>query len=221
MKINRCVLSVFLKTVSVKSFLWLELIISACFVAPTASRAGLYSMGNAYVELAPNGANNTYYGVLADVNTTLLTVSQGDSLYLGGQIQTYTADYGTAATMHYQLNSGSWQTLNLPYNTGNGSSYDQWDAVGGSGNSVNIASLLNYASGGDNNTLTIYYTAYNINDSQSASYDNYGNYFTFDITAVPEPINVALGCFGTLFAGTGVIRFLNSRRFNLATNQPA
>ena len=198
------VLAGFGESAKVKSGVWLGLIIGACITAPTASQAGLYAMGNAYLELSINGGNTVYDSVLGYQGQTLATISPGQTLNIGGQIQTYTADYPVVTTMGYSLNGGSFQTLNLPISGGDGISYNQWD----SGAVANIAGGLNPG----NNTLTVYFYAYCSGNGQSASYNNFYNNFSFTITEVPEPIMLALPLFGGLVLTTGLARRFRSRR---------
>ena len=40
-----------------------------------------------------------------------------------------------------------------------------------------------------------------------------------NITAVPEPINVALGVFGAVFAGVAVVRRRRARKLSVAPSQ--
>jgi hypothetical protein len=39
------------------------------------------------------------------------------------------------------------------------------------------------------------------------------------VSAVPEPINVALGVFGGVFAGVAVVRRLRARKLSVAPSQ--
>ena len=180
------------------------LVICAGLVCPAVSRASL-SLGNAYLEMNLNGNGTTYYNVDSANGSTLLTINQGQSLYLGGQIRSYPNQTGTTLTMYYSINGGGFQSLNLPYSN-SGSGYDQWD----SGASVNIASLLTYAPGGYNDTLTIYFMGVHSGDP-TAYYSNSGQNFTFNITAVPEPVTLALPIFGALLGTVGLVRSIRRR----------
>jgi hypothetical protein len=191
-----------------KKYLWAGLTIGVCLVGPTASRASFY-LGNGYLEMNLNGAGTTYNNVDSANGSTLFTISQGQSLYLGGQIRSYSylGYLNNTVTMYYSLNGGSFTSVNLPYsnsgNDGSGSYSDQWD----SGASVNIASLLTYGSDSspDTDTLTVYFKGANGN-GDTGYYNNSGYNFTFYITAVPEPINLALPLFGGLMLTAGLAR---------------
>jgi hypothetical protein len=219
MKTNCCVLTIFRKTKNVKSFLWLGFITGACFVAPTASHAALSFIGNAYVELQANGGANNYYwadqsdGHNPQFTGSLLSIVQGQTLELGGQAQTYDRGTGTTVTMYYTINNYSTQpSFGLSYDGQYGNN-DRWDTSG----HVDIANGLSAGT----YTLDVWYSA---NNGSTTLFDNNGgnNYSAnFTVIAVPEPINVALGCFGALFAAAGMIRFLNSRSFNPGANQSA
>ena len=63
MKTRFSVSGAFHNSVNVKSCLWLGLIIGVCFASPISSQGALSFIGNAYVELQPNGSGNTYYWV--------------------------------------------------------------------------------------------------------------------------------------------------------------
>ncbi len=187
-----------------------NLILGACLVAPMVSQATLY-LGSGYLEMQLNGATTTYNNVDSANKSTLFTISQGQSLYLGGQIRSY--DYlgvlGTTIAMYYSLNGGSFTPINLPYTgsgkDGSGSYSDIWD----SGASVNLASLLTYAPGGYTDTLTVYFQG--ANNSDPGYYSNGGRNFTFYITAVPEPITLALPIFGGIFGVVSLRRYLSQR----------
>ncbi len=204
MKSRNVIMSFLPKRATLKSNFWFVFLIGVWLAAPMVSRASL-SLGNAYLELNLNGNGTSYYNVDSANGSTLLTINQGQSLYLGGQIRSYPSEFGTIVTMYYSLNGGSFQSLSLPYSN-SGSGYDQWD----SGASVNIASLLTYASSGYSDTLTIYFQG--VNGGDTAYYSNFGHNFTFTITPVPEPITLALPIFGGLLGGFALTRNLWRKR---------
>ena len=198
----------FHKGVNLKSCLWLGLITGVCFATPISSQGALSFIGNAYVELQPNGSGNTYYWVnnydgsnpQFTGNLGGLQISQGQSLLLGGQAQTYQQQVGVTATMHYAIDQNTtFSTFNLAYNGSSGSN-DRWDTSG----AVNLDNNLTVGT----HTLYVWYSAF---DGSTTVYDNAGglNYLaTFTVTAVPEPVTLALPIFGGLVAIAGL-----SRRF--------
>lgn len=202
------------RILKMKSWLWAELIIGACLTAPLSSHGSLSFVGNAYVELNPNGGGNTYYwvnnsdGVNSQFSGTLLSIVQGQTLMLGGQAQTYQPQFGVTVTMHYAIDQNStFSSFNLNYfQTANGN--DWWDAAG----VVNLDGSL----GAGSHTLYVWYSA---TDGTSTVYDNAGgvNYSAqFTVTPVPEPITLALPVFGGLVLTTGLVRRFIARRVDRA-----
>ena len=191
---------------------WVMLVFSAGVILsmPLLGHAALY-IGNGYLEMNLANSGTTYNNVDNANGSTLFTISQGQSLYLGGQIRTYPNQSGVTVTMYYSINGSSYQGLNLPYSNSGGfpnDPYDQWD----SGASVSMAGLLNYNPSGQDNTVTVYFMAFN--GADTAWYNNNGNNFTFHITAtsVPEPIAFALPLFGCLLLTGSLTRYFFARR---------
>lgn len=198
---------------SIKKHIWSGLIIGTCIAAQLTCRATLSFVGNAYVELQANGGANTYYwvnqsdGVNPQFSGSLVSIGQGQSLMLGGQAQTYQPQLGTSVTMHYTINNYSTQpTINLGY-AGSRGNNDLWDTS----EAVNIANGLSAGT----YTLDVWYSA---NNGGTTIFDNNGgsNFAaTFTVTAVPEPVTVALAVFGGLITTAGMLRFLKLRSSHL------
>ena len=182
----------------------------AALIPAQSSRAGLSFIGNAYAESDPNGSGTTYYKVdpyngalnpAFSPNLNGLTIAYGQSLLLGGQVQTYQPGPGTSADLWYKVDGGTFAQMNLPYyQTASGN--DWWDQAAAT-SGVNIGNGLSVGT----HTLSIYYAG---TQDGTTSYDNNNGLnwsATFQVTAVPEPVNVALGLFGVLFAGVTAARW--------------
>ena len=201
-----------LATANLKSCFWLGLIIGVYFATSISSQGALSWIGNAYVELQPNGSGNTYYWVNNSDNSNPqftgnlggLQISQGQSLLLGGQAQTYEQQPGVTTTMHYAIDQNiSFTTFNLAYNGPMGNN-DSWDTSG----AINLDNNLSVGT----HTLYVWYTAFD--GGSTTVWDNNGgaNYSaTFIVTAVPEPVTLALPIFGGLVAIAGLSRRFLSR----------
>jgi len=228
MTIRFCVSTVFHKTVNMKSYLCSGLIIGACLAAPTASQATLSFVGRGYVILDANGGGNSYYNVdnssdhsTASYSSTLggLTIQQGQSLYIGGNVQTYQPGTGTTTWIGYKLYKGATlisenDNISLSYNGAapypNGNN-DDWEKLA-SASGVNVDNSLSSGT----YTLQVWFGA---NNGGTTIYDsnNNNNYSaTFDVTAVPEPVTLALPIFGGLMVTAGL-----ARRFVFRTAEQA
>lgn len=176
------------------------LLVILCSTAAATCNATLSGMGNGYVILNPNGAGDTYYKV-DSYNTSLNppfsgnlgTIQYGQSLMLGGEIQTWPQQSGVTVTMHYAIDqSTSFSSMNLSWFQSGGGN-DWWHAV----DAVNIDNSLSAGT----HTIYIWFSAF---DGGTTVYDsNNGANFSanFTISAVPEPTNVALAG----FAGMAVL----------------
>jgi hypothetical protein len=213
-------------TAKIKWCLGAGLMFGACLAAPPASHAALSYVGNGYVELSIAQTSPAYTSVPDNLNGAtsgyslgnLSIISQGQTLYLGGQIQTYTEQNGSAALFYKIGTSGPYSSINLAYSrNGVGQYYNNnlWDSNGGSNGGVNnnttyysvdIGSSL--ASG--NYTVYFYFSATDTDNSiiMTDGSSSNPNSFNFQVTPVPEPVTLALPVFGGLVAIAGL-----SRRF--------
>jgi hypothetical protein len=205
----------FHKGVNLKSCLWLGLITGVCFATPISSLAGLSFVGDGYAILDANGGGNIFYAVDSYNSPTfkgnILTIQYGQSLTLGGEVQTYPSGGGTdpgrasSAFIGYQIvGTGISGQINLPWFQNTGSN-DKWQKLA-SGSGVNLDQSLSAGT----YTLQVWFGGVS-NDGSGTVYDNNGgiNYSaTFTVTAVPEPVTLALPIFGGLVAIAGL-----SRRF--------
>jgi len=114
-------------------------------------------------------------------------------------------------------------TINYNYKatTGTSAATDTW-VLGGAGSGSQTASItqngawdnatvtfsgLNLA-GGSSFTLTDTLSGYLAGANNYAEFDN----ISLDATVVPEPVNVALGIFGMLLGGLGLVRHHATKR---------
>ena len=106
--------------------------------------------------------------------------------------------------MHYAIDQNTtFSTFNLAYNGSSGSN-DRWDTSG----AVNLDNNLSVGT----HTLYVWYTAFD--GSGTTVYDNASraNFSAnFNVTAVPEPVTLALPIFGGLVAIAGLSRRFLSR----------
>jgi len=160
---------------------------------------------NGFVVLNPNATGNTYYDVASqsqnnpDFSGTLFTIVQGQSILLGGEVSTSPgrgdADGADYVRMYYRVDSGSFSFVNLPFNSNVGND-DKWQEA--ANDMVQIGSSLSAG----NHTLTVYFLGHDNNQSIDAYLNNAGANYSATIQVVPEPVNVALGIFGVLAAGS-------------------
>jgi hypothetical protein len=195
-----------------KTYLFVGSMIGAWFSLPDSIQGALSFIGNAYVELQPSGNANKYYWVNNSDGSNLqfsgnlggLQIVQGQSLLLGGQAQTYQPQFGVSVTMHYAIDQNTtFSAFNLAYNGSQGNN-DRWDTSG----AVNIDNNLSAGT----HTLYVWYSAYD--GSSTTVYDNAGGVnfsANFTVTAVPEPVTLALPIFGGLLVTAGLSRRVLSR----------
>ena len=188
----------------------LALAVGIYFSIPTICQASLSFIGNGYVELNPNSSGDSYYKVdsynsspNSPFSGTILSIQAGQSLYLGGEIQTYQPESGVTVTLHYAIDqNSSFSTLNLNYfQTQNNN--DWWHNI----DAVNLDNSLSVGT----HTLYVYFSA---TDGSGTIYDNNSgaNYSaTFNVTAVPEPIAAALPIFAGLVLMTGLVKRLRCK----------
>jgi len=212
----------FHKTMSVKFVLWLGLMIGVFLAAPIASQAGLDFVGNGYAILNANGGGDSYYDVDNQGNDKVtpnysgslggLTIQQGQSLTLGGQVQTYPGYGGpnaaSSAFIGYQVVGTSISgQINLPFLQNVGSN-DEWQELA-SASGINLDQGL--AAG--TYTLEVWFGGVS-SDGSGTLYDNNSgaNYSASFSVVVPEPVTSALPIFGGLMLAAGLGRRLVSRR---------
>jgi len=173
----------------------LIILIGLVVVAAGSSFGQLSWCGNSamWVSNETTGAD-TWYNGSADwagsdwENSDLGTISYGDSLFLGGELQSYDTS-GDQAAMYYRINGGTYTAINLPYLEPAGSN-DKWQQRPALG--ADIASGL---AAGATYTVDIYFDAVDTDGSVTVYDNNGGNDYTgatFTIAAVPEPTTLAL-----------------------------
>jgi hypothetical protein len=169
-------------------------------------KASLSFVGNGYLELSTSQTSPIYYGVNNVTDNTgsgynlgnLTSINQGQTLYLGGQIQTYTEQNGNA-TLFYRIGtSGSYSSINLAFYQ-QADNNNWWDSNGGINSnhtyySVNMGSSLSSGS----YTVDFYYSAHDTDNNITVTEGSSGTPYSFSFTVVPEPIRMALGMFGGL-----------------------
>jgi len=222
------VLSLFNSAINFKTWFWVGLIVGTCFFGAVVTEAGLSFVGNGYVILDANGGGNNFYNVdnSSDSSTPSysgnlgnLTIQQGQSLYIGGEVQTYPNEYGTSAWIGYNLynsvgtlvSSSSGISLgyvgSAPYPNGNNAS---WETLASS-SGVNLDNSLSAGT----YYLDVYFGAYNSDAGNIYDSNNRNNYdASFNISAVPEPVTLALPIFGGLVATAGLARRFIPRQSN-------
>lgn len=167
-------------------------------------KATLSFIGNGYVILNPNSSGDTYYKV-DSYNTSgnppftgnLFSIQTGQSLLLGGEIQTYPSEYGVTVTMYYAIDqNSSFSSINLNYfQTQNNN--DWWHNV----DAVNIDNGLSNGS----HTLYVWFSA---TDGSSTVYDNNGGInYSATFSVVPEPITRAVIIWGALMVAGAAARW--------------
>jgi hypothetical protein len=209
------------KTVNVKTFFGAGFIVGAFLAETNSSQASLF-VGNVNVILNDNGGGNSFYAVDSynspTFNGTLggLTIQAGQSLLLGGQLQTYPGGgnyYGAAsALIHYSISGTSISgQLNLPwaYNLGGGGGNDVWEQSS-SGSEINLDQSLSAGT----YTLNVWFSAVENDNSATITDGTSGSPYSasFTVTAVPEPITLALPIFGGLVLVAGLTRRLVSKQ---------
>jgi len=165
-----------------------------------------------FADLTVNGESQASYQGTPTTggNGSSFPVALGNvsSLILnGGEEDVYKTGSGNIlnATLYYQIGSGSWNAINLPWTQNNyqGNGNNQQWATTSAG--VNVLSGLTL---GTATTLNFYWTA-EANDGGSNFYWDDGSPsspYTMTLTPVPEPITLALPLFGGLVLTVGVAR---------------
>jgi hypothetical protein len=172
--------------------------------------------GNGYVVLNITNAGNVFYYLdnndffnpafdtddsSANAFSRTFTINQGDSIKLGGELQTFQQVFGTSAFLGWRIStnfSGSFSELNLPYNSSPGSN-DKWQEAGAGmieiGSSLlpgtYYLSVYNHAKNG---SVDIYHNETGVNAAP--------NDWEARIIVIPEPstfVLVGAGLVGVYF----------------------
>ncbi len=180
-------------------------------------------VGDGYVILDIAGAGDAFYNVNNSNDTTnpmfdtdntsplafsqTFTINQGDSILLGGELQTFpgVTNPGTTAFLGYAVTdlteTGSFTELNLPFNTNVGNN-DKWQQLASTAGAVEIGSSL--APG--TYLLAVYQHGANGGvDTFTNEGGTGGNNWEAQIVVVPEPATILL-VGPTLLAGLFYIR---------------
>ena len=182
--------------------------------------AAVYSYtGSAYAipDGNPNGISSTISVIgagtfLTDVNVTL-NISGG----YNGDLYGYLSYNGTLVTLLNRVGTGSGGEPQNTYGfSASGFSNVTLDDQSLNGNIHNVANplantaytpdigggnnLASFNGGNPNGTWTLFFADLSGGDVSTL------NGWSLDLTAVPEPVNVALGVFGTVLVGAGVVR---------------
>ena len=210
--------SVFCKAFGVLPSLAVVSTLGFGLIEPSTGHASLSFVGNGYVILNANGGGDSYYNVDNSSDSSTLSFSgnlgnlriqPGQSLLIGGNVQTFPNEYGTSAWIGYNLyNSAGIQIassggINLNYNGSapypNGNNAD-WQTLA-SASGVNLDNGLSVGT----YTLTIFFGAYNSDRGNIYDPGNGGNY-SASFEVVPEPVTLALPIFGGVVAVAGAVR---------------
>ena len=192
-----------------KSLVFLALSALALSTAAPAA-AALSWVGNGFAILNVNNGGDTWYDLdsvtgNADFDndnsspqaySLTITINEGQSIKLGGENQTWDAGGGTTSTLVYRvstdLQSGSWNDLDLPWQQFAGSN-DQWQLAGA--NMVEIGSslapgthYLEIYQRAQRDTATVYH-----NEAEQS-----GNNWEARIVVIPEAATALLGLVGML-----------------------
>jgi len=202
-------------------------------IALRPAQAALYSVGNV------NGTGSSLNLAIPDANpsgiTSALTVSgAGSSLTditvtlnvaggYNGDLYAYLSYNGTLVTLLNRVGTSATSTGNAiqghVVNVAAGFNNISLNDAGSGGNIHNVASPVSgisyTADGGTlsafnganpNGTWTLFFA------DQSAGNTSTLDGWSLDITAVPEPVNVALAIFGAGFVGMGAVRIYRGSR---------
>ena len=183
-----------------------------CLAAAMPANAALSWVGNWCAVLNVNGAGNTWYDLdqvtgNADFDSDnsspnayslTISISQGQSIKLGGQNQTYDQGTGTTSALGYRVTtdfvSGSWNDVNLPWSQTAGNN-DQWEETG-----TNMAEIGSSLAPGTY-YLEIYQHAHRPAEGTSAYHneaEQSSNNWEARITVIPEASTALLGLVGLL-----------------------
>jgi hypothetical protein len=180
--------------------------VAVLFVLAGSSYGQLSWVGNGYAILNITNTGNAYYDLdaasgnpdfdsdnsSAQAYSLTITINQGDSLKLGGQNQTWDANYTvTTSYLEYRVStgfSGTFNALSLPY-WKTESNNDWWDTIQGSGSLTEIGSSLAQGT----YYLEIYQRAFrDPNTAYHNEADQSGNNWEARIIVVPEPSSIML-----------------------------
>ncbi len=189
----------------------------------------LQFVGNGYVILDINNGGDSFYDVNNQSNDSTtpsfdtdnstptafsrtFTINQGQSILLGGELQTFQQNVGATVSLGYGITnltetSGSFSELNLPFQMTSGAN-DQWQQLA-STSGVQIGSSL--APG--NYLLAVYEHAQN---GSANLYNNEGgqggNNWEAEITVLPVPEPGTIISFLSGSSVLGAMMFIRRRR---------
>jgi len=154
--------------------------------------------------------DNTPTGVSYSMNLSTLGVA--DSLTsisvtlnlsggYNGDIYAYLSHGSQISTLLNGPSAGlSSSAMNITFNEGTGSAIPTTSSANLTGNYTAYSDLATFNNTDPNGNWTLFFADLNPGDTSTL------NSFSLDITAVPEPVNVALGIFVVGFIGAGIIR---------------
>jgi len=191
------------------------LIISAWMVSPTATQAGLAFIGNGNVILNANGGGNSFYAVDSYNSPTYngnlggLSINDGQSLLLGGQVQTWPGggnfDGADSAAINYLVVGTSISgSLNLPfaYNVGGSPPNDVWEQS----TTANMVNLDQGLAANQTYTLDIWFSAVANDNGLTYTDGSSGSPYSATFSVVPEPVTWAWCIFAPLVASGLLMR---------------
>ena len=197
------------------------------------ARAALYTTGNvngsgtslnlAIPDANPFGVTSSI--LVSEANLALASVSVTLNVSGGynGDLCVYLSYNGTLVTLLNRVGTGSGDPIQNTFgfstsgfdnvtlsDTGSGGSiHNVQDLVSGVSYAPDGGSLASFNGSNPNGTWTLFFA------DESTGYTSTLSGWSLDITAVPEPINLALGIFGLSVVGFGLLRQY------LRTKQPA
>jgi subtilisin-like proprotein convertase family protein len=210
-----------------KQFLFLGLLTVGAWQTVSAT---LYSVGN--VNGSGTSLNQTIYDATpSGVSSSLLVSGQGGYLSgltltlnvsggYNGDLYAYLSYNGTLVTLLNRVGMGSGNAIQSTYGFSTTGFNNVTLSDAGTGGNIHDAqtpgSAVSYtADGGNlssfngtdpNGTWTLFFADLSGGNTSTL------NGWSLDITAVPEPVNVALGAFGGLFTVAGLVKIVRRRK---------
>lgn len=170
----------------------------------SAASAQSHLIGDGFVVLNANGAGNAYFDTdlltaNPDYAGVVATISPGQSLRLGGEVETFATSMSFAGNGYtlqadvvallYSINGAPAQSLNLPYRTHPDGilTIDRWDEVG-LALMPDIAPLLSAGT----NELTITFTSQDFGHPVAPGITKNLGPYTAQVVLTPEPASLAI-----------------------------
>lgn len=168
----------------------------------TTFAGGASGLGQAIPDNDPSGVAYSLNFAANGLSISDISVSFNLSGGYNGDIYAYLSNVSQLSTLLNGPSPGlSGSAMNITFVEGSGSRIPMTSSANLSGTYTAYTDLAVFNSTDPNGNWTLFFADLSAGDTSTL------NSFSVDITAVPEPVNVALGIFGVFLGGASIVRW--------------